>query len=117
MPRITPACCNRPSGKNSLAPTAPTSGQRASAIISDSQSAVRRRVVVEQTDIFAARGFPHGAVVHRREVEVAGVTQHADAAADLGKLVFDVLQIIAGLGLAAAVIDDDQLVIFVTRDL
>jgi hypothetical protein len=41
IPRATPACCTRPSGKRSIAPAAPTSGRRAWAARAFSQLASR----------------------------------------------------------------------------
>src|SRR5665213_2397434 len=77
----------------------------------------RRGVVVEEADIFAPRRLPDGAVVDRRKIERAGVAQHPQAAADLGVFVLDRLEIGASIGLVAAVVDDDHLVILVVGTL
>ncbi len=73
----------------------------------------RRGVVVQQAEIVARRGLADRAVVHRREIERAGVAQQAYPTADLVALVVDQLEVGAGLGVPAVVVDKDNLVILV----
>ncbi len=73
----------------------------------------RRGVVVEQADVFAARGLSTARLFIAEKLNGAGMAQHADAAADLLVFVLDRPQIIARIRVGAAVVDDDQLVILV----